>query len=103
MEMTKQLKSYAKQPQNIGQSNIKIKSMELISFTNQLSVMLESGVVLSDALDVIAEQLPLGPFKTIMTDIAEMITGGESFSVALRKYPRVFGTMFISMVQASEA
>ena len=62
MEMTQKLAGYSKQPQNIEQSNVKIKSMELISFTNQLSVMLESGVVLSDALDVIAEQLPVGPF-----------------------------------------
>ena len=34
----------------------KVKSADLILFTTQLSVMLESGVVLSDALDAIAEQ-----------------------------------------------
>ncbi len=103
MEMTQQLNSYVKHAQSNRQSNVRIKSMELISFTNQLSIMLDSGVVISDALDVIAEQTAPGPFKIILTDIAEKIRSGESFSVALKKYPRVFGTMFISMVQASEA
>jgi len=103
MEMTQQLNSYVQKSHSIKTSNIRIKSIELITFTNQLSVMLESGVVLSDALDAIAEQTSPGSFKTIMVDIAEKISGGESFSVALKKYPKVFGTMFISMVQASEA
>ena len=103
MEMTEQLNEYARQSHNQVQSNLSIKSIELISFTNQLSVMLESGVVLSDALTAIAEQSSPGPFKTIMTDIADKISGGESFSVAMKRYPRVFGTMFISMVEASEA
>jgi type IV pilus assembly protein PilC len=103
MEMTQELNTFAKQAHAVKPSKIRIKSIELITFTNQLSVMLDSGVVLSDALDAIAEQTSPGPFKTIMVDIAERICGGESFSIALKRYPRVFGNMFISMVQASEA
>ncbi len=38
-------------------SNAKIKRDELIMFTTQLSIMLDSGVVLSDALEAMAEQL----------------------------------------------
>lgn len=103
MEMTQELNTYAKRERVQKPSNIKVKSIELITFTNQLSVMLESGVVLSDALEAIAEQIAPGPFKTVMDDIADIIQGGESFSVALKKYPRVFSNMFVSMVQASEA
>ena len=103
MEMTQQLNAYARQERTVITSNIKVKSIELITFTNQLSVMLESGVVLSDALEAIAEQSPPGSFKTVMVDVADKIQAGESFSVALKKYPRVFGNMFVSMVQASEA
>jgi type IV pilus assembly protein PilC len=103
MEMTQKLNAYANQSRGEKTSNIKIKSIELITFTNQLSVMIESGVVLSDALGAISEQASSGPYKTVMTDIADKISAGESFSVALRKYPKIFGTMFISMVQASEA
>ena len=81
----------------------KVKRAELILFTTQLSVMLDSGVVLSDALDAIAEQAEHGAFKTIIMDVAEAVKSGENFSKALADYPRVFNSMFISMVRASEA
>jgi len=81
----------------------KIKRTELILFTTQLSVMLDSGVVLSDALDAIAEQAENGPLKTIIMDVSEMVKAGESFSQAIATYPKVFNPMFVSMVKASEA
>jgi type IV pilus assembly protein PilC len=81
----------------------KVKQNELILFTTQLSVMLDSGVVLSDALDAIAEQAEHGIFKMIIMDIAHKVKSGDNFSKALAWYPKVFNTMFISMVKASEA
>ncbi len=81
----------------------RVKHAELILFTTELSVMLDSGVVLSDALDAIAEQAEQGAFRMIIMDVAERVKGGENFSQALISYPRVFNSMFISMVRASEA
>ncbi len=81
----------------------KTKRAELILFTTQLSVMLDSGVVLSDALDAIAEQAGHEPFKMIITDVAEKVKSGENFSKALAGYPKVFNAMCISLVKASEA
>jgi type IV pilus assembly protein PilC len=81
----------------------KIKQSDLILFTTQLAVMLDSGVVLSDALDAIVEQAEFGAFKTIIMDLSETIKSGENFSKALAEYPRTFSPMFISMVRASEA
>ena len=82
---------------------VKIKRAELILFTTQLSVMLDSGVVLSDALDAITEQVEQGTFKMVIMDVAEVVKSGESFSKALAAYPKVFDLMFISMVRTSEA
>jgi type IV pilus assembly protein PilC len=65
--------------------------------------MLDSGVALSDALDAIARQSEQGAFKMIIMEVAESIKGGEDFSQALVPYPKVFNSMFISMVRASEA
>jgi type IV pilus assembly protein PilC len=81
----------------------KVKRSELILFTTQLAVMLDSGVALSDALDAIAEQAEQGSFKMIIMEVSETIKGGENFSDALLAYPKVFNSMFISMVRASEA
>lgn len=82
---------------------VKVKQNELILFTTQLSVMLDSGVVLSDALDAIVAQAEYGTFKMIISDVAKRVKGGENFSKSLAGYPKVFNTMFISMVRASEA
>ncbi|MDD5327782.1 MAG: type II secretion system F family protein [Phycisphaerae bacterium] len=82
---------------------VKVKQTELILFSTQLAVMLDSGVVLSDALDAIAEQSEEGSLKLIIMDVADAVKGGENFSKALSEYPKAFSTMFISMVRASEA
>jgi len=81
----------------------RIKSGDLILFATQLAVMLDSGVVLSDALDAIAEQAGDARFKAIISNISERVKGGDNFSKALSVYPGIFSPMFISMVKASEA
>ena len=86
-----------------GVSNAKVKQAELILFTTQLSVMLDSGVVLSEAIEAIAEQMRPGVFQQVIHDIAHRISSGDSFSSALQSYPRIFNNMFVSMVKASEA
>ena len=88
-------------PQRLYTANV--KQAELILFTTQLAVMLDSGVVLSDALDAIAEQAEDGTLKMIIMDVTETVKSGENFSKALAGYPKVFNSMFISMVKASEA
>jgi type IV pilus assembly protein PilC len=81
----------------------RIKSGDLILFATQLAVMLDSGVVLSDALDAIAEQAGDAKFKAIIVNISERVKGGDNFSKTLSVYPGIFSPMFISMVKASEA
>ncbi len=59
-------------------SRAKVKQADLILFTTQLSVMLDSGVVLSDALDAIAEQAEYGTFRTIIMEVAQKVKSGET-------------------------
>jgi type IV pilus assembly protein PilC len=91
------------QPGAVHLGAVKVKQPELILFTTQLSVMLDSGVVLSDALDAIGGQAEREGFKAVIMSLAEAVKGGESFSKALAAHPRIFNPMFISMVKASEA
>ncbi|MFC1675709.1 type II secretion system F family protein [Planctomycetota bacterium] len=83
-----------------------IKQGDLILFTTQLAVMLDSGVVLSEALDTIADSTSTGKqaaLAQIIYQVADTVKNGEPFSKALATYPKVFNLMFISMVKASEA
>ncbi|MDD5010778.1 MAG: type II secretion system F family protein, partial [Phycisphaerae bacterium] len=86
-----------------GSSVSKVKQSELVLFTSQLSVMLSSGVVLSEAVESIASQTQSGVFQDILFDISERLQGGENFSSALSGYPKIFNPMFVGVVQASEA
>jgi len=56
MNVESQTTDYKQRAVDSTPSDLKIKQTELILFTTQLSVMLDSGVVLSDALEAIAEQ-----------------------------------------------
>ncbi len=82
---------------------VRAKSSDLILFATQLSVMLDSGVIISDALDAIAEQAADARFKAILLDLSARVKGGDTFSKALSCYPHTFNSMFVSMVRASEA
>jgi type IV pilus assembly protein PilC len=82
---------------------VRVKSSDLILFTTQLAVMLDSGVILSDALDAIAEQAADDRFKAMLLDLSARVKGGDTFSRTLGGYPHTFNPMFVSMVRASEA
>jgi type IV pilus assembly protein PilC len=86
-----------------GLCRVRVRSGDLILFTTQLAVMLDSGVILSDALDAIAEQAGDGRFKAIIQGLSHRVKNGDTFSKALAHYPVTFDSMFVSMVRASEA
>jgi type IV pilus assembly protein PilC len=81
----------------------RVRAGDLILFTTQLAVMLDSGVVLSEALDAIAQQAGDARFQAVILDISKRVKSGDTFSKALSQYPHAFNTMFTSMVKASEA
>jgi type IV pilus assembly protein PilC len=84
-------------------ANATVGLQDLILFATQLSVMLDSGVVLSDAIVAVAEQMKPSAFRSVVAELAESIKNGENFSTALAMYPRIFNMMFVSMVKTSEA
>jgi type IV pilus assembly protein PilC len=81
----------------------RVKQSELLLFTSQLSVMLSSGVILSEAVEAIAAQTKDAVFQSILFDISDNLQNGESLSISLSAFPKVFTPMFISIVEASEA
>jgi len=81
----------------------RVRREDVIAFCQQLSVMLETGVPLTEALDSFCRQTPSRDFKQVLDILREDVYGGEQFSVAMSKWPRVFPTMIVSLMKASEA
>ncbi len=80
----------------------KIKLHEKIVFTHNLAGMLTAGLTLSRALDVIKKQNRNPAFERVLTGVLATVTEGGTLSDALAKYPKIFSTLFVSMVRAGE-
>ncbi len=76
---------------------------DLIYFTNQLAVMVETGVSLTEALDACVHEGNSPRFAKALDRIIESVRGGREFSAALAEHPRVFPALYVSLVRASEA
>ena len=76
---------------------------ELAIFTQQLSSLLTAGLPLVQCLDALQEQTEDQVFRVVIRDVRQDIASGSSFSTAVKKFPRSFNTLFVSMVEAGEA
>jgi len=81
----------------------KYKPDDLIYFTNQLAVMVETGVSLSEALDACVHEGNSPRFARALDSIIESVRGGSEFSAALMEHPKVFSNLYSSLIKASEA
>ncbi|NLT21735.1 MAG: type II secretion system F family protein [Syntrophorhabdus sp.] len=80
----------------------KIKNVEILLFTRQLSTMITSGLPLVQSLEILANQIEDINFRGIVREIKEKIEGGARFADALRDYPKCFDELFINLVVAGE-
>ena len=79
-----------------------IKAAEKIRFAHNLGSMLEAGLPLTRALAVSLRQSRNKAMTNILADLIAEINRGSTFSESLKKYPRVFPDILISMVHAGE-
>jgi type IV pilus assembly protein PilC len=75
---------------------------DVMHFTKQLAVMVKAGINIRDAVGSIAEQVKTQRFRKILLQIKEEVEAGVPFSEALAKHPKVFNSLYINMVRASE-
>ncbi len=80
----------------------RVRAEDILYFSNQLAVMVDTGIPLTEALDCIAAQAGSPSLKAVVSDMADQVKGGVEFSAALGRYPRVFDTVYVNMVRASE-
>jgi type IV pilus assembly protein PilC len=76
---------------------------ELTIFTQQLSSLLVAGLPLVQCLEALQDQTEDPRFRIIIRDVRLDISQGNSFSSSVKKFPRAFPSLFISMVEAGEA
>ena len=72
-------------------------------FTIQLATLSEAGIPVVKALTILEGQMRPGPFKYVLQDLVDDVSGGTPLSEAMAKHEKVFDSLYSSMVRAGEA
>jgi len=80
----------------------KVKTADLAQFCRQFAIMLEAGISIANALDVLRVQTVNPTLRECLNDIYNNIQKGISLSNVMRSFPDIFPPILLSMVEAGE-
>ncbi len=80
----------------------RISLHEKIIFTKNLSGMLKAGLPLARALEVLHKQTKKDALQKVLEGLMRDIDNGGTLSGGMKKYPKVFSSLFVSMINAGE-
>ena len=81
----------------------KVKLEDLVIFSRQLATMVDAGIPLVGALDILGEQMDNKAFGAIILNIRTDVETGSSLSDAIGRHKKVFSPLFVNMVKAGES
>lgn len=82
---------------------LRFRHDDVISFLGQMAIMVETGVAVAEALESCQNKSNSPGFASALEDVISKVQGGATLSAALGNHPRVFSTLLVSLVRASEA
>jgi len=80
----------------------RISTKEKILFSRQLSTLINAGLPLVQSLRTVLGQTKNQAFKEVISQIIADVESGMALGSSLRKYPKVFNTIFVSLIDAGE-
>ena len=81
----------------------RIKMRDIVIFTRQFSTMINAGLPLVQALDILATQSENPALKDVTRQVVFDVESGNTVADALRKHPSAFSDLYVNMVAAGEA
>lgn len=81
----------------------KIKDKDIVVFTRQFSTMINAGLPLVQALEILSTQVENKSFGKTIEQIKTDVESGLTYADALKKHPKVFSELYVNMVAAGEA
>lgn len=80
----------------------RVRAKERVLFARQLATLINAGLPLVQSLRTVQEQIDNNYFSGIVGQIITEVEGGSAFGKALEKHPKIFNTVFTSLVAAGE-
>lgn len=81
----------------------KVKTKDLVIFTREFSVMINAGVPILRALNILKDQTRSATLKKVLESVIADVQGGSNLSDALAKQPKAFSNIYVNMIRAGEA
>lgn len=75
---------------------------EKLFFVQYLGIMLKAGISLAGGLKTLSTQTENRRFAKVISDISESVEKGTTFTESLKPHKKIFGELFINMVEAGE-
>ena len=83
-------------------TKIKISKEEILNFTKEILIMLDSGISIIKILEI-QEQQYKAPLKDILGELKKDILNGDTLGEAFKKYEEIFGSFYIGMIFLGES
>lgn len=81
----------------------RISSEQRAVFTRQLATLIQAGLPLLRALEVILRQQKKPGFRDVVAYLVENVKTGNTFSDGIAQFPKIFDHLYLNMVRAGEA
>ena len=85
-----------------GGAGKKITPMDIALFTRQMATMMGAGVPLLQSFDIIGEGFENPNMRTLIGNVKQEVSGGNSLANSLRKFPDHFDDLYCNLVDAGE-
>ena len=79
-----------------------VKIPDLIIFSKQFKTLFTSGIPMTRLMEILEQQTDNPRLKNTAAKIGADIQAGMSLTEAFQRHPRVFSTLYCSMIQAGE-
>lgn len=80
----------------------KVKIKLLVSYLQQFSTLITSGITVLDAARMLEEQQENRRFKKILQEVSQDLEGGNTLSESYRKHPNAFPPLLVNVVAVAE-
>ncbi len=101
-EIDLDLIDYREQKEKKAGFGARIKQRDLILMCLHLEQLSRAGVPIYEALQDVRDSTESLKLRDVVTDMCERVKTGEKLSQAMAHYDRVFGNVFVGLVEAGE-
>jgi len=80
----------------------RVKPDEIILLFRQLALLIEAGINIVTALELLRNELSKASLKRVLEQVISEIQGGSQLSQALAKHPKIFSPIYCNLLSVGE-